>query len=143
MASRFYRTLALIVLISASVSIAASQEKKLLTDAELLSLVAGNALPENIAHEIQSRGLGFQPSAAYRSLLTDAGANALIFAALGKVKPSDASGNGSNSSAELDTSRDKQAYRLTSEGRRQLELELDRFRELSRAGFARLRLGEA
>jgi DNA-binding PadR family transcriptional regulator len=42
-----------------------------------------------------------------------------------------------------DTSRDKQAYRLTSEGRRQLELELDRFRELSRAGFARLRLGEA
>jgi len=42
-----------------------------------------------------------------------------------------------------DTSRDKQAYRLTSEGRRQLELELDRFKELSRAGFARLRLGEA
>ncbi|HTQ59341.1 MAG TPA: helix-turn-helix transcriptional regulator [Candidatus Solibacter sp.] len=42
-----------------------------------------------------------------------------------------------------DTSRDKQAYRLTSEGRRQLELELDRFRELSRAGFARLRLDEA
>jgi DNA-binding PadR family transcriptional regulator len=41
-----------------------------------------------------------------------------------------------------DTSRDKQAYRLTSEGRRQLELELNRFRELSRA-FARLRLGEA
>src|ERR1700739_3866169 len=31
-----------------------------------------------------------------------------------------------------DTSRDKQAYRLTSEGRRQLQLELDRFRELSR-----------
>ena len=42
-----------------------------------------------------------------------------------------------------DTSRDKRAYRLTSEGRRQLELELDRFRELGRAGFARLRLGEA
>jgi DNA-binding PadR family transcriptional regulator len=42
-----------------------------------------------------------------------------------------------------DTSRDKQAYRLTTEGRRQLQLELDRFRELSRAGFARLRLGEA
>src|SRR5487761_367268 len=42
-----------------------------------------------------------------------------------------------------DTSRDKQAYRLTSEGRRQLERELDRFRELSRAGFARLRLAEA
>ncbi len=60
MASHFYRTLALIVLISASVSIAASQEKKPLTDAELLSLVAGNALPENIAHEIQSHGLGLK-----------------------------------------------------------------------------------
>jgi DNA-binding PadR family transcriptional regulator len=42
-----------------------------------------------------------------------------------------------------DTARDKQAYRLTSEGRRQLELELDRFKELSRAGFTRLRMSEA
>ena len=42
-----------------------------------------------------------------------------------------------------DTSRDKQAYRLTSEGRRQLEAELGRFRELSRAGFARLRIRQA
>jgi DNA-binding PadR family transcriptional regulator len=44
---------------------------------------------------------------------------------------------------QQDTSRDKQAYRLTSVGRRQLQLELNRFRELSRAGFARLRLREA
>ena len=42
-----------------------------------------------------------------------------------------------------DTARDKQAYRLTSEGRRQLELELDRFKELSRVGSARLRISEA
>lgn len=42
-----------------------------------------------------------------------------------------------------DTARDKQAYRLTSEGRRQLEFELNRFRDLSRVGFTRLRMSEA
>jgi len=42
-----------------------------------------------------------------------------------------------------DTARQKQAYRLTGAGRRQLELELDRMRQLTRAGFARLRASEA
>jgi DNA-binding PadR family transcriptional regulator len=42
-----------------------------------------------------------------------------------------------------DTSRDKQAYRLTSAGRRQLEEELDRMRDLARAASSRLRAGEA
>jgi len=42
-----------------------------------------------------------------------------------------------------DTSRQKQAYRLAAAGRKQLQLELDRMRQLTRAGFARLRAGEA
>src|SRR5271163_3139043 len=42
-----------------------------------------------------------------------------------------------------DTSRQKQAYRLTAFGRRQLQFELDRMKQLTRAGFARLRAGEA
>ena len=42
-----------------------------------------------------------------------------------------------------DTSRDKQAYRLTAAGRKQLELELDRMKQLTRAGMARLRASEA
>ena len=42
-----------------------------------------------------------------------------------------------------DTSRDKQAYRLTLTGRRQLRLELDRMRQLTRAAAARLRTREA
>ena len=42
-----------------------------------------------------------------------------------------------------DTSRQKQAYRLTAGGRKQLHLELDRMRQLTRAGFARLRASEA
>ena len=41
-----------------------------------------------------------------------------------------------------DTSREKQAYRLTSLGRGQVELELDRIRQLARAAAARLRMSE-
>jgi len=41
-----------------------------------------------------------------------------------------------------DTSREKQAYRLTAEGRRQLQLELDRMKQLTRAAGARLRTKE-
>jgi DNA-binding PadR family transcriptional regulator len=42
-----------------------------------------------------------------------------------------------------DTSREKQAYRLTTLGRRQLQMELERMKQLIRAGMARLRLREA
>jgi len=41
-----------------------------------------------------------------------------------------------------DTSREKQAYRLTPLGRRQLQIELERMKQLTRAGMARLRLRE-
>ena len=42
-----------------------------------------------------------------------------------------------------DTSREKQAYKLTSTGRGQLKAELDRMSQLTRAGAARLRTAEA
>src|SRR5438132_6832806 len=42
-----------------------------------------------------------------------------------------------------DTSREKQTYKLTAAGRRQLNLELSRMRQLTRAGAARLRTKEA
>ncbi|HEX4138468.1 MAG TPA: helix-turn-helix transcriptional regulator [Bryobacteraceae bacterium] len=42
-----------------------------------------------------------------------------------------------------DTSREKQAYRLTASGRRQLQGELDRMKQLTRAAAARLRASEA
>jgi DNA-binding PadR family transcriptional regulator len=44
---------------------------------------------------------------------------------------------------QVDTARQKQAYRLTTVGRKQLQLELDRMRQLTRAGFARLKSSEA
>jgi DNA-binding PadR family transcriptional regulator len=42
-----------------------------------------------------------------------------------------------------DTSREKQAYRLTSVGRRQMGAELNRMKQLTRAAAARLRGSEA
>jgi DNA-binding PadR family transcriptional regulator len=42
-----------------------------------------------------------------------------------------------------DTSREKQSYRLTAAGRTQLELELDRMRQVTRIAAARLRESEA
>jgi DNA-binding PadR family transcriptional regulator len=42
-----------------------------------------------------------------------------------------------------DTARQKQAYRLTGAGRNQLEAELERMKQLTRAGFARLKAAEA
>ena len=42
-----------------------------------------------------------------------------------------------------DTTREKQAYRLTAIGRKQLQFELERMRQLTRAGTARLRMKEA
>src|SRR5271166_41874 len=42
-----------------------------------------------------------------------------------------------------DTSREKQAYRLTPAGRRQLQQELERMKKLTRAASARLRAREA
>ncbi len=45
--------------------------------------------------------------------------------------------------AQDDTSREKQAYRLTADGRRTLEAEVDRMKQLTRAAAARLRTREA
>ena len=42
-----------------------------------------------------------------------------------------------------DKSRDKQAYRLTDEGRRHLHMELERMKQLTRAARARLKTREA
>lgn len=44
--------------------------------------------------------------------------------------------------AQEDTSRDKQAYRLAAPGRRHLQAELERMKQLTRVGQARLRVSE-
>jgi hypothetical protein len=44
-----------------------------------LALVAGDILPENVAFDIQARGLAFVPDASHKSLLKSAGAYAKVF----------------------------------------------------------------
>jgi tetratricopeptide (TPR) repeat protein len=63
--------------------------KKPLAGDELLALVAGEALSENIVHDIESRGLAFIPSEAYRSEITTAGADARVLAALKTARVSE------------------------------------------------------
>jgi len=62
-----------------------------LRKSELLALVAGGALPENVTVEIGSRGLGFRPDNSFRSQLEVAGANSAILHALDSAKTADAS----------------------------------------------------
>ena len=59
-----------------------------LRQTELLALVAGNALPENIVSEIRTRGVAFRQDAAFRTQLTTAGATPSILSALDKAKSS-------------------------------------------------------
>ncbi len=53
---------------------------------ELLALVAGGALRENVVHEIGANGLGFRADDDYRSQLKAAGADATILAAVNAAK---------------------------------------------------------
>ena len=57
-----------------------------LSKSELLALVAGQAVPEDILGEIRLFGLNFRPDAAYVALLKTAGADAKVLAALPSAK---------------------------------------------------------
>lgn len=81
------RNLALILVLAGSVASALDAvPAKPLSDGDLLALVAGNALPENIVNEIKSRGLGFHPDNQYRAQLETAGAEGTILAAFTSAK---------------------------------------------------------
>jgi tetratricopeptide (TPR) repeat protein len=53
-----------------------------LSKSELLALVAGQSMPENIIYEIRTHGLLFTPTSTYKSLLETAGADPRILSAL-------------------------------------------------------------
>jgi tetratricopeptide (TPR) repeat protein len=57
-----------------------------LSKAELLALVAGEIIPENVVFDMRSRGLSFVPDAAYKALLKSAGADPRVLAALDTAK---------------------------------------------------------
>jgi len=58
-----------------------------LRQTELLALVAGNALPENIVNEIRLRGLAFRIDDSFRAQLTTIGTTPSILAALAAARP--------------------------------------------------------
>ena len=83
------RWIILISLIFASPALGAagaSQASPPLRQTELLALVAGNALPENVIAEVRLRGLAFSPDESYRSQLKAAGADAAVLAAVAAAK---------------------------------------------------------
>src|SRR2546428_5321253 len=68
---------------------------------ELLALVSGGIIPENIAYEIRSRGLSFVPDETYKTLLKSAGADAKVFTALNTAKAGSPEKGDSTTGSEL------------------------------------------
>lgn len=66
---------------------------KPVSQSELMALVAGNALAENIVHEVRERGLGFRPDDVYKKQLKSAGADAALLSALDKAKTAQGAGH--------------------------------------------------
>jgi len=95
MRSAARRCLVVLLILIGYISCAHAQAaREPLTDGELMALVAGNALSENIVHAIESRGLAFRPGEQYRSLITTAGGGAPILAALKNAKIGDHADSG-------------------------------------------------
>src|SRR6266576_105409 len=89
-----------IILILGGISVAyvrAQQTMQPLSNSELMALVAGNALSEDIVKEIGSRGLTFRPSDQYQSLIATAGGDTLVLGALKNAKaPAQVDGTGND-----------------------------------------------
>src|SRR5258708_31757817 len=79
-------SLILLAFIACGSFLAADASRKPLTKAEVLALVSGVIVPENVAYDIRSRGIAFVPHKNFHRLLQAAGANKAVFAALGSAK---------------------------------------------------------
>jgi len=78
-----------------SLSVASAQEKatnevakRPLRASEVMSIQAGGALAENIAHDIATRGINFHPDEEFLGLMTKAGADLRVITALKAAKVS-------------------------------------------------------
>jgi tetratricopeptide (TPR) repeat protein len=87
--------LAVLFFLGGAICLRAQQEQKPagpMGEAQVIALVAGDALPENIVHFVTVRGLAFRPGASYLEQLKAAGAAPSVIDALktAKVIPSNA-----------------------------------------------------
>jgi hypothetical protein len=64
----------------------AQMATKPLRASEVMALEAGGALAANIAHDIAVRGINFHPDGDFIALMTKAGADASVIAALKTAK---------------------------------------------------------
>ena len=85
--------LALFIIQSSIIFGNAQEKREPISDKELMALVAGNSLSENVAHEVESRGLAFRPNDQYRSLLTEAGGDARVLKTLRNAGASEVPAN--------------------------------------------------
>jgi tetratricopeptide (TPR) repeat protein len=67
-------------------SISAQASAKPLRASEVMALEAAGVFPANVVHDVNARGLAFQPDADFLSLMTKAGADASVISALKAAK---------------------------------------------------------
>ncbi|MGB9121975.1 MAG: tetratricopeptide repeat protein [Candidatus Angelobacter sp.] len=92
MSARNPRLLVFFIVVFVSfASLYCQTDSRPLTKSELLALVAGNTLSENIIHEVQTRGVAFRANDAFKAQLSAAGADANLLTAVAAAKPAHAS----------------------------------------------------
>lgn len=74
-----------LVIATTSVLIFAQAQPHALRASRVMALQAGRALPENLAHDIEVRGLTFHPDDQFLALMKKAGADAKVLTALSKA----------------------------------------------------------
>src|SRR5450432_2384289 len=75
--------LAVLALVAGAASQTASKPMRAI---EVMALQAGGALPENIAREVNTRGLSFHPDADYIAQIKKAGADTALLSSLQNAK---------------------------------------------------------
>jgi hypothetical protein len=75
-----------LVFIACDSYLAANAAPKPLRKSEILALLSGAIISENVAYDIRSRGISFVPDDTFTKLLQVAGADEAVFAALNTAK---------------------------------------------------------
>jgi hypothetical protein len=74
--------ISLVVCISGALCISAYPQTSGLTPVQLMALIAGGVFPENLSHDLESRGISFEPDHNFISLANTAGASPIVISAL-------------------------------------------------------------
>jgi tetratricopeptide (TPR) repeat protein len=92
--------LALSILAVSTTFVIAQGKRQPVSDREVLALVAGNSLSEDIADEIAARGISFRPSEQFRALVIQAGGDTRVTTAIERAKTVQAGSDGAPPASE-------------------------------------------